>query len=167
MHSAVLESFDKSDFLNFVQAVSEIWESDALFSGRGYLSEDLSVCFILPVSSFEVTGEESIRGLREFVSADDKEAYGYLSYDLGLILKGISTDKKLTGQPGLFKKYACYARHKNGRLTIESDEPDIIEKAVIAYESYSRKTFERFSSSVACNMSTMSISKKRSRLLNI
>ncbi|PLX66313.1 MAG: aminodeoxychorismate synthase component I [Denitrovibrio sp.] len=152
MHSAVLESFEKKDFLNFVRAVSGIWETDALFSGAGYTGENVSVCYILPISSYAVTGRESVSGLRRFINSDDKETYGFLAYDLGLSLKDVHTDKKLMTDPGLFKKYAAYARHCGQRLTIESDCPVILEKALIAYETYSPTPPNMSAADVKCNM---------------
>jgi len=152
MYSAKLESFSKKDFLNMVRACSELWETDAFYSGTGFGKEDVSVCCILPVSRLSVSADTTAAKVKEFVNNDDKEVFGYLAYDFGMVLRGVVTDKNLLQEQGILKKYAVYCRHKSENLNIESDNPVLIEKVIQAFELYKEKTVTVSMKNLKCSM---------------
>jgi len=154
MYSAVLESFDGSDFLKFVQACSGIWETDALFSGEGFHGEILSICYIKPVNRYETAGAQPEKGLRNFIKSENKESFGFLSYDLGLELKDIKTAKKLFGHKGLFKTYTAYAVHKNGCLNIRSECSETLKKTLSAFKNFKNNKSEIARSEIRCSMTS-------------
>ena len=163
--SIVLESFNKKEFLTFVKAIAEYSETDVLFSGEGYNGEDKSSCFIMPSESFEITQETKLDDVRKFIYMDDREVLGFLSYDYGLELKGITSDKERDIELGLLKKYLVYARHENNKLTIESDSPEIIDSIIEAYECYEIKDDNLESCDVSCNMTAAEYESKVAEII--
>ncbi len=98
---------------------------DVLYSGDGYRGEDISFCYITPSDSYVIDEITTREDVRRFVYSDEREVLGFfLSYDYGLVLKGIPSEKERDIEYGLLKKYLVYARHENNTLTIYSDSPD-------------------------------------------
>ncbi len=83
---------------------------DVLYSGDGYRGgEDISFCYITPPSDSYVIDEITTReDVRRFVYSDEREVLGFLSYDYGLVLKGIPSEKERDIEYGLLKKNIWY-----------------------------------------------------------
>lgn len=152
MYSAQLESFSKKDFLNMVFACSELWETDAFYSGSGFTAEDASVCCVMPVNRLIINQDTTVEQLKQFINIDDKEAFGFLSYDFGMALRGVDTNKTLMEEQGLIKKYGAYCYHESDTLKIESDNPVLIEKIIQAYESHTPQPFKVSMNNLTCSM---------------
>lgn len=152
MYSAVLESFDKKDFLKLFRAVSCLWTADAVFSGEGFPGEDISVCMIAPDCSVTMDAGTSKSAVKDFAFSDNRESFGFFSYDLGLAHRNITTEKTPEPGYGMIRKYSAYAFHSGDKLTIETRFPLMAERIITAYESFQDDDAPFSTGDVRCNM---------------
>ena len=164
MYSVELESFDKKQFINLVAAVMDIWSADVIYSGEGYPEEDESVCYVAPVATFTIKEDTSPEDIKSFVFSDDRETLGFLSYEYGMNLHGIDSQKKRYIELGQLMKYEAYIKHKDNKLTIESVTPELGEK-ILHLQGVTPDVEEVRIGNVKCNMMADEYIHKAERVL--
>jgi para-aminobenzoate synthetase component 1 len=150
MYAKVLTSYSKDDFLNLCSRAQARWETDVLFSGDGYAGEEKSICLIEPSDRLVVGADTSADDIKSFAFSDDNITFGFLSYDYGLMLKGIVSDKEQYIEYGHLKKYAACAEHIGDKLTIKGSQ-DIIDSLLSGEDN--KPADAESASGYTCNMS--------------
>ena len=132
MFSITLELFDKKDFLKAFAAVSRDFVTDAVYSGSGFGGEDVSIMYIAPSEVLSVDADTGMDVIKDFAFSDARETLGFLSYDYGLALHGMTASKQRWIEFGRLCKYSAYARHHDSTLTIESGSQEMAERIAAA-----------------------------------
>ncbi|WP_415518297.1 MAG: chorismate-binding protein [Desulfovibrio aminophilus] len=116
---------DRNAFAGLAAQLARGLGADLLLSGAGWPGEETCLAGLGPLAEHVPNPRNPKPGLRAFLTAHPGPALGFLTYPLGLDLRGVPSAKPRALPPGLFRKYAALLswRHSDGRLDILGADP--------------------------------------------
>jgi para-aminobenzoate synthetase component 1 len=118
----------------------------------------------MPESVFTVNPETTAEEIKKFVFSDERITAGFLSYDYGLDLKKIKSEKPRYMEEGRFSKYLAYAVHDDG-LTIHCSNEQLFERLIFIAEGCFVKDFSHYKSELKANLTKKEYMDKVSEVL--
>jgi para-aminobenzoate synthetase component 1 len=99
---------------------------DMLLSTDGYPARTESVVGIGPVAELIFTGATDLNEVKRFCFGTPGPALGFVSYDYGMLLRGVASSKPHPFPPGHLKKFATTLEYRDGRTEITGRDPALV-----------------------------------------
>jgi para-aminobenzoate synthetase component 1 len=133
IYSQIIEPNQILDLLKRLSANS-VWDG-TLAQASNSTHMRFTIGIGTPLKAFNVQAQTTLQEMERFCFADNLPTIGFLSYDYGLVLKGMYSSKPHLFPYGHLKKYTTYAFYDQGRLRILSVDSTFDAAALFKNES--------------------------------
>jgi len=130
MHYNSLKISSES-FASSAKTLLKKYNADIFTSGEGFVDEDKTFIGINPKEILEIYKDTTKDEIKHFSFSSDT-VMGFISYDYGLFLRGIETEKEDGFPYGILKKYEVLIKYCNAeeKVQITADSEEIAEQII-------------------------------------
>ena len=101
--------------------------SDLLLSADNYPARTESVVGVTPVAELVFTRKTTPDDIKRFCFGSPGLALGFVSYDYGMQLRGVASNKEHPFPLGHLKKFAATLEYRDGRVEIGGQNPILVD----------------------------------------
>ena len=130
MRSTASTSTDPERFAALVGQLAESGQADLLLSSPGLPQATRCIIGWRAREELRVDSATTAAAMEQFCFADADPVLGYLSYDYGVMLRGVDPARKREATPGVLRKYAAYLEHDlaTGESRLYGQDPSAVRQ---------------------------------------
>ncbi|WFS62618.1 anthranilate synthase component I family protein [Pseudodesulfovibrio thermohalotolerans] len=132
--STISVSASRKRFDRFAGELARTQGADMLLSTDGFPAQTESLVGVEPVAELIFTDKTTPDNAKAFCFGTPGPTFGFISYDFGMLLRGVGSAKKRGGPLGHLRKYAATIKFDNGAARIQARSASLARDLAAALE---------------------------------